>query len=209
MGPTWVLWNILWNVIFIEGDLKKLITWKGGGATCHTLLPLGCFDPLPKIFWHLSSPQPRIQIDTVDINPYKHSPSASSCVMWSDWRRVAYYCVGIAYSSVVLCRPVYFLRIASTPKVRESVHLANPFASLSVQLRRPVWRRLVWLADRVRGTKSAGRYCSRHKICRQITHHAEWLADSVPFCSYRSILKVSFLWVVYGLCLLHACMHAG
>ena len=35
--------------------MKKLITWKVGGATCHTLLPLGCFDPLPKIFWHLSS----------------------------------------------------------------------------------------------------------------------------------------------------------
>ena len=36
--------------------MKSWLRAWGGGVTCHTLLPLGCFDPLPKIFWHLSSP---------------------------------------------------------------------------------------------------------------------------------------------------------
>ena len=91
--------RILWNVIFIEGDFKKLIIFKGGGATCHTLLPLGCFDPLPKIFWHLSSPPPNhgykstplfmvhLWKHDLDINyPLSNKPSNDHCEIHTQWR---------------------------------------------------------------------------------------------------------------------------
>ena len=62
--------------------MKSWLRAWGGGATCHTLLHLGCFDPLPKIFWHLSSPQPRIQIDTLG------SDATHLQGMWS-----CFYCI--------------------------------------------------------------------------------------------------------------------